>query len=115
MPHFVIECPRALDADVDFNHVVEVTAEAARNSGLFTAKDIKVRLNALDYILCGEGKDPFVHVTCAIMSGRTDEQKKALSKLVCQAIHALLPHVMSISAEVRDLKRETYSNKSDCT
>lgn len=116
MPHFIVECPKALQSVVDLNKVIEVTHQAAQDSGLFTVRDIKVRLLPLDFVLCGGNKDqePFVHVTCAIMSGRTDVQKKTLSRLVCQAIHTLLPHVMYISAEVRDLHRETYSNKSDC-
>lgn len=112
MPHCVIECPASIGAAVDFDLLVKAVHDAADSTGLFTPGDVKSRLTVYQHDLVGGRKDDYVHVTIGLLSGRTEAQKKALSRAVARAVCELLPHVHFISVEVRDFCLETYSNRA---
>jgi 5-carboxymethyl-2-hydroxymuconate isomerase len=51
----------------------------------------------------------FIHVTLKILSGRTVEQKQMLSTLVGDELQQLKLQGCSLTVEVMDIARESYS------
>jgi 5-carboxymethyl-2-hydroxymuconate isomerase len=112
MPHCVIECPASIEDKVNLDVLVRVVHDAADATRLFSAGDVKSRLMLYRHDLVGGIKDDYVHVTVALLSGRSISQKKSLSDAVARSICDLLPTVHFISVDVRDICAETYSNRA---
>ena len=51
-----------------------------------------------------------MHVFANIMEGRTQEQKRTLSRSVVRTLKELLPAVEIISMNIRDFEKATYCN-----
>lgn len=111
MPHCLVEGARALEKLLAPDELVTLVHEAAMASGLFKDGEVKVRLSLYDHYSVGGSRDDFVHVIFYLLAGRTDEQKKALSMAVVGLLVERLPDVESISMDVRDIRREAFSNR----
>ncbi len=107
MPHCVVEHSPEIDSDV----LVQVVFKGALKSKLFEAdgSDIKVRAITYGDYLTGLKESGFIHVALKILSGRTNEQKLALSKLVVAEIESLALSSCSITVEVVDIDCLSYS------
>lgn len=114
MPHLTLEYTRNL------SHFDPVRALAALNevmfdSGLFGEPDIKSRAVGLDVYQVGVRDVPrgFVHVDVAMLSGRTDEERKALAEGLLAVLKPLLAGQgageVQLSVETSDLHRPTYA------
>ncbi|MGF1849148.1 5-carboxymethyl-2-hydroxymuconate Delta-isomerase [Vibrio lentus] len=107
MPHCIIEHSSSIKSD-ELNNKVFL---GALNSGLFEAdgRDIKVR--SIDYqnYQTGTTKADFIHVTLRILSGRSDENKATLSNTVMMQLESLSLVDASITIEVVDMDRNSYS------
>lgn len=111
MPHCLIEGSRALEKVLDPKELVALVHEAAMGSELFKPGEVKVRLSLYDHYSVGGSQSDFIHVIFYLLAGRTDEQKKALSMAVVGALVERLPDVESVSMDVRDIRREAFSNR----
>lgn len=109
MPHLVIEHSRSLEQNLPAQDMMKIAHDAALASGQFGGPDIKVRLVATDHALVGGNPETFLHIGLYLLSGRDTETKKALTRSLVEAFKARLPDVASISADARDMDRETYS------
>lgn len=107
MPHCIVEHSVTLDSD----RILPLVFAGALLSGLFEANgsDIKVRSIAYQNYLTGGVKSGFVHVVLKILSGRTSEQKRMLSALVLEKLQSLEMQNCSITIEVVDMDRDTYT------
>ena len=107
MPHCIIEHSDDLDA----NKLNQLVFESARTSGLFSkdGKDIKVRSIAYSHYQVGSEKTSFVHVVMKILSGRTLLHKQTLSAEVMGAVMALEDFSGSVTVEVVDMEKDSYS------
>ena len=114
MPHCVIECSRSLQGQITGDELVSLVHDAAMTSGLFEAGDVKARLSVYDHFTVGGSVADFVHLIFYVLAGRTDEQKRELSKTVVRALLERLPDVQSLSMDVRDMRREAFSNRKNC-
>lgn len=112
MPHCVIECPASIAAKTDLDGLVKAVHDAADATGLFAPGDVKSRLTLYRHDMVGGRKDEYVHVTIGLLSGRSDREKKMLADAVVRALCGLLPDVHFVSADVRDFRVETYSNRA---
>lgn len=112
MPHFVLECSAALVPDRARPDVLGAVREAALASGLFDARDVKVRLRRYDDAdsLTHE-QTGWVHVFGYLRAGRTDEQKRALSAGLVGALTRLLPRAPVVSANLLEFDA-SYVNRS---
>ena len=112
MPHFIIHC----SADVLEVHSEQALNQQvhaiARDSGLFTESDIKVRVQAFDKFTVGGQANAFIHVFASIMQGRTVEQRAALSKAVVSRLIELCPQVENIAMNVDEFEKSTYCNRA---
>ncbi|MEZ8720969.1 5-carboxymethyl-2-hydroxymuconate Delta-isomerase [Vibrio pomeroyi] len=107
MPHCIIEHSSTIKPD-QLNNKVFL---GALNSGLFEAdgRDIKVRSVAYEHYQTGTTKEDFIHVTLRILSGRSDANKATLSNTVMTQLESLSLVDASITIEVVDMDRSSYS------
>lgn len=107
MPHCVIEH----SDNIDGNTLVPLVYAGALKSSLFESEGSDIKIRALSYAnyQTGNVNIGFVHVTLKILSGRTPEQKKALTKLVLEQVNTLAMMQCSISVEVADVDRASYA------
>lgn len=111
MPHFIIEYSKGLAETVGPDRLIEAVNNGAINSDLFEASHIRVRATVYGSYISGYGRRDFIHITLKILSGRTVKEKKYLSELVLKELEALGFSSISITVEVTDIDRETYSKK----
>lgn len=115
MPHFIIECSESLLREHDPLNIITSVYRVAESSGLFAlagSGGIKVRLNPYNHYVTVGKRDDFIHVFANIMEGRTEGQKKKLSKSIVSALTSLFPNVSCISMNVSEFEKSTYHNKS---
>ena len=75
------------DPNDDRNCIVEIrTGVGGDESALFAEEDIKLRSAPYKNFMTAGLEDAFVHVVLRVLSGRTLEQKQALSQLVLEAL-----------------------------
>ncbi len=114
MPHLTLEYTRNL-ADFDPTQALAALNEAMFDSGLFGESDIKSRACALDCHQVGVRDTPrgFAHVAVAMLSGRTDEERKALADSLLAALAPLIAgHTVGevqLSVETTELHRPSYA------
>ncbi|WP_417763115.1 5-carboxymethyl-2-hydroxymuconate Delta-isomerase [Shewanella sp.] len=102
MPHVIIEYSQAVAQQVAEAELVKCAHQATEASGLFNPMAIKTRARAYEFFRLGAPEaDDFVHITIRLLPGRTEEQKRALSQGVYDAIAAMVE--ASLSVEVLDL------------
>ena len=107
MPHCIVEHSASLNSEL----ILPLVFSGAIESGLFEidGSDIKVRAIVYHSYLTGPEKSDFIHVTLRILSGRTVEQKKMLSNSVLSQLQKLELRVCSLTVEVLDIERASYS------
>ena len=113
MPHCIIEYSTTLGRQLSPSALVMAVHEGARDSGLFGEADIKSRAIGYDYHHSGGPSRDFVHATLKILSGRTPEQKQALSARVLDALAGLGLKDISLTVDVVDMERECYAKRLD--
>ena len=112
MPHFIIHCSAdVLEAQPEQQLNQQVHA-IARDSGLFTESDIKLRVQAFDTFSVGGQCNAFIHVFASIMQGRPVEQRAALSKAVVSHLIKIFPQVENIAMNVDEFEKSTYCNRA---
>jgi len=114
MPHCVIEGARSLLQTLGGDELVARVHAAAVDTQLFREGEVKVRLSLYDHFTVGGSQEDFVHVIVYLLAGRSDEQKKALSMAIVRALLECLPAAQSLSVDVRDMRREAFSNRRSC-
>lgn len=107
MPHCIIEH----SSDIDGKSLVSTVYQGALASNLFESQGSDIKVRALPYsnFKTGNVEISFVHVTLKILSGRSVEQKTNLSQLVLEQLKSLEMINCSISVEVVDIDRVSYS------
>ena len=109
MPHCIIEYSNDLETEVETSTLLSSVYNAALESELFFENDIKVRALAFKYFTIGQTWQKFIHVTVKILSGRTLEQRKALSQLILNKLKNLVSNSVSLSVEIAELDKESYA------
>ena len=115
MPHLVLEYSANVPDEPDLRRVLLDLHDALVASALFERKDIKSRAVRHDVFSTGEGAEDraFVALSIAILEGRSDEVKAALSEAALDVLVGAFPNLAeggrgAISVEVRDLHRASY-------
>ena len=111
MPHCVIEYSKTLNSKVKPGELIDVVHSAVLESGLFEASHIRTRAIVYEDHVIGYPVKDFIHVTLKILSGRNQQQKKGLTDLVLGKLEDINLSSISLTVEVIDIERETYSRK----
>ncbi len=109
MPHCIIEYSKDLEKDISPQNMIDKTYQGALNTNLFISSDIKTRTIAFDHYQTGNLKENFIHINIKILSGRTVEQRKILSNSVLDQFNDIQIQPISISVEISELEKESYS------
>lgn len=110
MPHCIIEHSQTIDAEA----LMPLVYSGALQSQLFKADGSDIKVRALPYVACQAGgqQSDFIHVMLRILSGRTAEQKKNLSRLVLSELDSTGISHSSVTVEVVDIDRDSYSKSN---
>lgn len=115
MPHLVLEYSANVPDGTDPRRVLLDLHEALMASALFERKDIKSRAVRHDAFAVADGAEDraFVALSIAILDGRPDEVKAALSEAALGVLVSAFPKLVAgargaISVEIRDLDRASY-------
>lgn len=111
MPHCIVEYSQNLEQEVPPVELLEAVKAGCIASTLFTVEDIKLRSVPYKSFLTAGQEDAFVHVILRLLSGRTLEQRKQLSELVLASLGEFALKDVSLSVEVCEMERDTYSKK----
>lgn len=114
MPHCLIEAAREVAELIAPEALLQLVHEQAAASGLFRPDEIKVRLSLHEHHCVRGEPGPFVHLIFYLLSGRSDEDKRALSRRIVRALVQRLPQVPAISLDMREMQRELFSNRRNC-
>lgn len=109
MPHLIIEFARDLAEDGEIPALLDAVHNAALSTGLFQEEHIRTRAVPVIHYCTGTGRAPFMHAQLRIHSGRSTDDKHALSTAVLAALRAAHWPVASITVEVVDMDRDTYA------
>ncbi|MDE2440827.1 MAG: 5-carboxymethyl-2-hydroxymuconate Delta-isomerase [Betaproteobacteria bacterium] len=114
MPHLTLEYTRNL-GDFDPARALAALNDVMFDSGLFGESDIKSRALGLDCCQIGVRDTPrgFVHVNVAMLSGRSDEERKTLADNLLAVLTPLVVGKavceVQLSVDTSDLYRPTYA------
>lgn len=111
MPHCIIEYSRSLESAIYTEKLIQAIQEAAISSDLFEASHIRARAMPYDHFISGYQVENFIHITLKILSGRSQQQKKRLSEMVLKALEGMGLHSISLTVEVVEMDKATYSKK----
>jgi 5-carboxymethyl-2-hydroxymuconate isomerase len=115
MPHLVLEYSANVPDHPDLKRVLLDLHEALMASALFERKDLKSRAVRHDVFAVADGAEDraFVALSIAILDGRPDEVKAAVSEAALDVLIRAFPKLVAggrgaLSVEVRDLHRASY-------
>ncbi len=109
MPHCVISYARELETCVSAEELMTVVHGCAIKSGLFNETAIKTRAQCFDHFTSSNEGQRFIHVEMRILSGRTQEQRRALTHRVLEGLEHLKLSSISLTVEVCDMDKGTYA------
>jgi 5-carboxymethyl-2-hydroxymuconate isomerase len=112
MPHFIIECSNDIWDGCSEEQLLEQVYAVAKDSNLFNANAIKVRIQPFLNFTVGNKREAFINVYTTIMQGRTTEQQALLSKAVVTKLVAMFPEVKHIAMNIVEFEKATYYNRS---
>lgn len=114
MPHCCMEYTLGVLEDISKTELLSTAHQVMLNSGLFGAADVKTRAYVTEDYILGEhpiSHSNFIHIIIYLLSGRTTEQKYALTHSMAETLRSKLPNVPSITVDIRDMVRDTYAKK----
>ncbi len=106
MPHIIIEHSDNLETNA--THIMRVVYDVVIDSQLFSPEAVKGRTVSFRHWLLPGNAQHFVHITIAILSGRTVKNRTELSQAVFKAVTDLNVSIDKISVDIREMCAETY-------
>ncbi|HBC3957033.1 5-carboxymethyl-2-hydroxymuconate Delta-isomerase [Vibrio parahaemolyticus] len=105
MPNLVLEYSNSVEERVNVQGLLEDLHKAALESGLFELASVKSRTLRCHNWLIGEAGDSldFIHINFDLLSGRTPEQKRELSRALMAVLQEQASHVHSLTVNIRDM------------
>jgi|GEM_PF-4703804 len=111
MPQITVECTPGVTEVMIPDVLLPGVQEAAVASGVIPLANLKLRLYVTQhYLVQGEHKD-FVHVSVALLAGRTKEELAHLSKLIWDYLDGALPGIENITVDVRETTPGIYRRR----
>ena len=107
MPNLVLEYSNSVDERVNIQGLLEDLPQDTLNWGLFDVPSVKSRSLRCHNWLVGDEEDnvDFVHISFELLSGRTEEQKRELSRLLMQTLQEQASHIRSLTVNIRDMDK----------
>ena len=114
MPHCLIEASSEVLQFIGEDELLRLVHKGIASTGLCQPEEIKVRLSLYQHAYVAGEPGCFVHLICYVLSGRSEEQRRSLSRQVVRILLERLPDVSALSMDVREMRREIFSNRRNC-
>lgn len=110
MPNLVLEYSNSVEERLNVPSLLEDLHHIALKCGLFDASSVKSRTLRCHHWLIGEEGNSvdFIHVSFDLLSGRTQQQKRDLSRQLMAVLQEKAGHVRSLTVNVRDMDKECF-------
>jgi 5-carboxymethyl-2-hydroxymuconate isomerase len=108
MPHIVVEYSDNIEKDIEGSRITEKLHAAVVNSGFFSPEAVKARAVGYSNYVLPEGAEDFVHITTSILTGRTEEQRKALNDAIFSTAKEAMPEVQKLSSNIHEMDKDIY-------
>ncbi|MGD8112596.1 5-carboxymethyl-2-hydroxymuconate Delta-isomerase [Vibrio sp. TRT 17S01] len=110
MPHLVMEYSNSVDERVNVQGLLEDLHQIALQSGLFDIGSVKSRALRSHHWLVGDEGDSvdFIHINFELLEGRTEEQKRELSRKLIEELQSQAGHVRSLTVNIRDMDKTCF-------
>ncbi|MBF4256243.1 5-carboxymethyl-2-hydroxymuconate isomerase [Vibrio anguillarum] len=110
MPNLVMEYSNSVDERVNVQGLLEDLHQVALRCGLFDADSVKSRALRCHHWCIGEEGDSvdFIHLSFDLLSGRTPEQKRDLSRQLMTVLQQQASQVRSLTVNVRDMDKDCF-------
>ncbi|GAB2903149.1 MULTISPECIES: 5-carboxymethyl-2-hydroxymuconate Delta-isomerase [Microvirgula] len=110
MPHLTLEH----NLDLDARSLLLELNRTLIASGHFSADDIKSRAYRADVVCIGEDADiDFVHVTLFLLSGRSADERRALTAMLLDTLTQRLANragrALQMTVDAREMERALYA------
>jgi len=115
MPHFILEHSAGLADRAVVRNALRRLHDAAADSGVVSAIDLKMRAIPVDSWLVAGTAMPFAHLTVRLLEGRTPETKLALSKALLAVLTDCFPDIERLSVEMQDMDGFSYKKRPYAT
>lgn len=107
MPHIVVEYSANLEKEIAASELTQKLHKTVVDSGIFSPDAVKARSVKYDDFVLTSAKS-FIHITTAILTGRSVEQRAALSGAIFKTVKENVPQAEKISSHIREMCAETY-------
>lgn len=113
MPNLVLEYSNSVDERVNIQGLLEDLHQVTLNCGLFDVPSVKSRTLCCHNWLVGNEADnvDFVHISFELLSGRTEEQKRELSRLLMQTLQEKASHICSLTINIREMDKSCFQKE----
>jgi 5-carboxymethyl-2-hydroxymuconate isomerase len=110
MPHLIMEYSNSAEERLNMQGLLEDLHQVAIDSELFSINDVKSRAIRVHSWLVGDKGNSvdFIHLTVELLSGRTAEQKRELSRELMDILAEKASHIDSLTINVRDMEPESF-------
>ena len=110
MPNLVLEYSNSVDERVNIQGLLEDLHQVALTCGLFDVPSVKSRSLRCHNWLVGDEEDSvdFIHIIFELLPGRTEEQKRELSRSLMQILQEQASHVRSLTVNIRDMDKSCF-------
>lgn len=118
MPQITMEFTKNIAHLTDYRSVALALHGLLVDEISSSQEDCKTRLTEIENYVIGDGRsdDAFVHVTFAILSGRSQSQKESLGTKALRIVAEAMPNAVAqdsiqITVDIRDMDRATYKKQ----
>jgi 5-carboxymethyl-2-hydroxymuconate isomerase len=110
MPNLVMEYSNSVDERVNVQGLLEDLHQVTLQCGLFDVGSVKSRaLRCHNWLIGDEGDSvDFIHISFELLAGRSDEQKRDLSRQLMDVLQQQASHVRSLTVNIRDMDTECF-------
>ncbi|MGF1752596.1 5-carboxymethyl-2-hydroxymuconate isomerase [Vibrio makurazakiensis] len=110
MPNLVLEYSNSADERINVQGLLEDLHEVTMKCGLFDVDSVKSRSLRCHNWLVGEEGDnvDFIHISFELLSGRTEEQKRDLSRKLMEVLQQQASHIRSLTVNIRDMDKSCF-------
>ncbi|MDN3678954.1 5-carboxymethyl-2-hydroxymuconate Delta-isomerase [Vibrio tapetis subsp. quintayensis] len=110
MPNLVMEYSNSVEQRVNVQGLLEDLHQAAIESSLFDTDSIKSRALRSHHWIVGDQGDSvdFIHISFELLSGRSEEQKRSLSRQLITVLQQQAMSVHSLTVNIRDMDKSCF-------
>ncbi|MFC7291757.1 5-carboxymethyl-2-hydroxymuconate Delta-isomerase [Hirschia litorea] len=103
MPNCLVEYSAPIAQHISPKQLVDTVQAAAIASDLFKPETVKTRALPFDCYTDHDGNPDFIHVTVAILPGRTPQQRQHLAQTMISNLKTLELSSTTLTVDIKDL------------